>query len=123
MGWEAWEGELRYYMSYQLPGTILRAIDTEFAVSQPIDSASLRRHFVVLDNQSALKAAAEGARRRGFVTEIAGDISDQPIADGCSALVQRLSQLRERALAEPSSAAVCLISGGEFGCPVGGDGI
>lgn len=113
----------KYNLRSQLPGTILRAIDTESASSTPIAAASLRRHFVVLDNQSALNAAAEGARRRGFVTEIAVDISDQPIAAGCSALIQRLSQLRERALAEPSPAAVCLISGGEFACPVRGDGI
>ena len=113
----------KYNLRSQLPETILRAIDTEFAASNQVGSASLRRHFVVLDNQSALKAAAEGARRRGFVTEIADDISDQPIAAGCSALLQRLGQLRERTRVEPSTTAVCLISGGEFACPVRGDGI
>ena len=39
------------------------------------------------------------------------------------ALLQRLGQLRERARVEPSTTAVCLISGGEFACPVRGDGI
>jgi len=113
----------KYNLRAQLPETILRAIDNEPAVSDPIDSASLRGHFVVLDNQSALEAAAEAARRRGFVAEIADDISDQPIADGCSALRQRLGQLHERARAQPNTNAVCLISGGEFACPVGGNGI
>ena len=113
----------KYNLRSQLPETNLRAIDTESAVSDPIDSASLHRHFVVLDNQSALNAAAEAARRRGFVTEIADNVSDQPIAAGCSALLQRMGQLRERALGEPSTTAVCLISGGEFACPVLGDGI
>ena len=114
----------RYDLRSQFPETILCAIDTESAVSDPIDSASLRKHFVVLDNHTALEAAAEGARQRGFVTEIADDILDQPIETGCSALRQRLGQLRERAhTAEPNTNAACLISGGEFACPVRGDGI
>ena len=113
----------KYNLRPQLPETILRAIDTEPAVSDPIDSVSLRRHFVVLDNQTALKAAAEAARRRGFVTEIADDISDQLIAAGCSSLLQRLGQLREGARAESNTNAVGLVSGGEFACPVRGDGI
>jgi glycerate 2-kinase len=112
----------KYNLRAQLPETILRAIDAEPAVSDPIDSTSLRKHFVMLDNQSALDAAAEAARRLGFVTEIPDDVSDQPIAAGCSALLQRLDQLSERALSDPSTTAVCLISGGEFACPVRGDG-
>jgi len=113
-----------YNIRAQLPETILRAIDAEPAASVRRDSASPLQHFVVLDNQSALEAAAEAARRRGFVAEIADDISDQPIADGCSSLLQRLDQLRERARGEPNTnEAVCLISGGEFACPVRGDGI
>jgi glycerate 2-kinase len=103
----------------QLPETILRAIDAEPAASAPIDSTSLRSHFVLLDNQSALGAAAEAARRRGFVTEIADDISDQPIEAGCSSLLQRLGQLRARS----DEKSACLISGGEFACRVRGDGI
>jgi glycerate 2-kinase len=113
-----------YNLRSQLPETILRAIDVVPAASDPGDSASQRSQCVVLDNQSALEAAAEAARRRGFVTEIADDISDQPIEDGCSALLQRLGQLREHARgAESNTNAVCLISGGEFACPVRGDGI
>jgi glycerate 2-kinase len=112
----------RYDLRWELPETILRAIDTESAGPGPDDSTSLRKHFVVLDNRNALAAAAEGTRRRGFVTEIADDISDQPIAAGCSALLQRLDQLREHARGEPSTTTACLISGGEFACPVRGDG-
>jgi hydroxypyruvate reductase len=113
----------RHNLRSQLPDSILRAIDVESAVSGPGDSTSPGQHFVVLDNQSALEAAIEAARRRGFVTEIADDISDQPIAAGCSALLQRLDQLRERARGESNADAVCLISGGEFACLVRGDGI
>ncbi len=114
-----------YDLRSQLPETILRAIDAEPPVaSGSSDSTSPRRHFVILDNQSALETAAEAARRHGFVAEIAEDISDQPIADGCSSLLQRLGHLRECGRREPNtSEAVCLISGGEFACPVRGKGI
>jgi glycerate 2-kinase len=113
----------RYNLRAQLPETILRALE---AGSKPdSEPTSLREHFVLLDNHSALEAAAAAARRRGFVTEIAGDISDQPIAEGCVQLLSRLNSLHERAKTQESSQtdAVCLISGGEFACPVRGEGI
>src|SRR5712692_1050488 len=114
----------RFNLRAQLPETILRAIDAGPAASSPTDSTSLRMHLVLLDNESGLKAAAEAARRRGFVTEIAEDISDQPIEDGCMALVQRLVQFRARTEKRSNpEESVCLISGGEFACPVRGDGI
>jgi glycerate 2-kinase len=113
----------RYDLRSRFPETILRAIDAAPSASLPSDSTSLRKHFVLLDNHSALETAAEAARRLGFVTEIADDISDQPIAAGCSDLLRQLGRLRERARAEPNPNAVCLISGGEFACPVRGDGI
>ena len=112
----------RHNLRGQLPETILRAIDAGPAASGTNDSTSLRQHFVLLENQSALKAAAEAARQHGFVTEIAGDISDQPIAEGCAVLRKRHGQLRELARDESHASAVALISGGEFACPVRGDG-
>jgi hydroxypyruvate reductase len=114
----------RYNLSRQLPEIIVHAIETEPGPPEN-SSASLDRYFVLLDNRSALEAAAEAARRLGFVTEIAGDISDQPIAEGCAQLLGKLAQLRVRAGVDPregTSPAVCLISGGEFACPVKGDG-
>ncbi len=114
----------KYNLRSQLPEAILRAIDAEPAASGPSHSTSLRKHFVVLDNQTALTGAAKAARQRAFVTEIADDISDQPIAAGCSALLHRLGQLRARsAESRGNEQSVCLISGGEFACPVRGDGI
>ncbi len=114
----------RYDLRAQLPETILRAIA---AASSPSANAStsLRWHFVLLDNNSALEAAAEAARRRGFTTEIAGDITDQPIEEGCRQLVSRLNTLRAQARSNRSSDTntVCQISGGEFACPVKGDGL
>jgi hydroxypyruvate reductase len=113
-----------YDLRAHLPETILRAIA---AASSPFASAStsLRRYFVLLDNKSALEAAAAAAKRRGFPTEIAGDITDQPIEEGCRQLVSRLNTLCAQARSRRSSDTntVCLISGGEFACPVRGDGL
>ncbi len=113
----------RYNLRAHLPETILRALETE---SKPdSERTSLREHFVLVDNQSALEAAGAAAGRQGFATEIAGDVSDQPIAEGCAQLLSRLNSLHERAKTQESSRidAVCLISGGEFACPVTGEGM
>jgi hydroxypyruvate reductase len=113
-----------YDLRAHLAESILRAVETDPG-SPRNDLTSLRRHFVLLDNESALEAAAEAARRRGFTTEMAPDISDQPIEEGCKQLVDRLNKLRENAGREQSSGtnSVCLISGGEFACPVRGEGL
>jgi hydroxypyruvate reductase len=113
-----------YDLRARLPETILRAIETG-ASSTESASTSMRRHFVLLDNHSALESAAEAARQRGFTTEIAGDIADQPIADGCRQLFNRLRTFRAHAKSTQSHdpSAVCLITGGEFACPVRGDGL
>ncbi|HMG76685.1 MAG TPA: DUF4147 domain-containing protein [Pyrinomonadaceae bacterium] len=113
----------RYDLQAQLPETVLRAIESNRSFSER-DIKSLQKHFVLLDNLSALETAAEAARSRGFTTEIAGDISDQPIEEGCRQLLSRLNGLRDqsRTAQLSQSNAVCLISGGEFTCPVRGDG-
>src|ERR1700682_5016128 len=80
----------RYDLRAQLPATILRAIETGSSTPESA-STMLRRHFVLLDNNCALEAAAEAARRLGFQTEIAGDITDQPIEEGCRQLVSRIN--------------------------------
>ena len=108
----------RYSLRSQLPDRILQALETE-QISLENESTAVRNHFVLLDNFSALNAAAESARRRGFVAELAEDISDQPIEAGCARLVERLEALRHQHPAR----TVCLISGGEFSCPVRGDGL
>lgn len=109
----------RYDLRSHLPETILRAIEAE---SKPLaaDSSSLRKHFVLLDNHNAIEAAAEAARRSGFVTELANDVADQPIEEGCAQLLNRLDTLRAKVSTQDT---VCLVSGGEFSCPVKGDGI
>ena len=111
----------KYDLRAQLPETILRAIDSENAEPGESLESHLRKHFVLLNNRTALEAAAEAAHKRGFISKIAADVSDQPIREGCQKLRESLETLRAK---HPhADAVVCLISGGEFACPVSGDGM
>ncbi|HYE65497.1 MAG TPA: DUF4147 domain-containing protein [Pyrinomonadaceae bacterium] len=110
----------RYGLAARLPPSILRAVNQPASVEVRTSERTLRRHYVLLDNQAALEAAAEAARARGFTVEIAHDLIEQPIAEGCHKLVSRLFDLRR--LAGDESPMHCLISGGEFACPVKGSG-
>ena len=76
---------------------------------------------MLLSNKDAQLAAAEAARRHGFIAEVAPEISDQPIDQGCTKLLERLATLRVKVSAD--NRVVCLISGGEFSCPAKGGGI
>jgi glycerate 2-kinase len=86
--------------------------DEASVASGPTLSADLidAPHFVLLDNSTALEAAHQKAIDLGFTSTIAHDIREQPIQQGCDLLLVRLSN------------ADCVISGGEFSCPVRGDG-
>jgi hydroxypyruvate reductase len=111
----------RYELSSRLPASILRAIGQPPAPRTETPRSVLRKHHVLLDNRNAVAAAAEAARLRGFTVEVAHDLIEQEVAEGSAELVSRLLDLRHRAASEGSVA--CLISGGEFACPVKGDGI
>jgi len=108
----------RYQLRGELPSSIVRAIDRQHPLSTVATSRG--EDFVLLSNKDARMAAAEAARHYGFITEIASDISDQPIAQGCRKLLASLEALRANYPAD--NRAVCLISGGEFSCPAKGGG-
>jgi hydroxypyruvate reductase len=86
---------------------------------RPRNSRVLRRQHVLLSNALAVERAAEAARALGSAVEVARDITDQHVAEGARLLVSRLLELRARAGDE---SPVCLVSGGEFACPVRGAG-
>lgn len=115
----------RYSLTSRLPRVVARALDdarTERRDRNEIESG-FRRHVVLLDNALAREAAALSARTRGFVTEVAHDLSEQDVREGASALVRRLDELRAREeMRSREGRGVCLISGGEFACPVRGEG-
>ena len=129
----------RYALASKLPASVLQALEEEGARpprgepskaprgaapteahAEGAPSAPLRRHYVLLDNARACAAAAESARARGFAVEMAEDLdlSEQPVGEGAAALVTRLAGLYRR----EGAGGVCLISGGEFACPVRGAG-
>ncbi|MBC7910751.1 MAG: DUF4147 domain-containing protein [Pyrinomonadaceae bacterium] len=110
----------RYELAERLPASILRAVNHSEDIPTLTSRQGLRKHYVLLDNDAALEAAAAEARGRGFRVEIARDISEQPIAEGCAEMLSRIFGMRAGAAA---GEIVCLISGGEFACPVRGEGI
>ena len=99
----------RYGLRSRLPDSVFTAI-RQHTSPQALNS----RFSVLLDNQSAMQAAMDRAATLRFSTVIACDINEQPIDEGCGLLLERAAALRNR--------PVCLISGGEFSCRVGGNG-
>jgi hydroxypyruvate reductase len=120
----------RYDLRSRLAAPVMRALEraethdalnaTEaLEVLEATEAEAPRLFDVLLDNGSAIEAAASAARVRGFEVELARDLVEQDVAEGSRALVERLYELRRRA----GGRGVCLISGGEFSCPVRGGGI
>jgi glycerate 2-kinase len=101
----------QYHLLSRLPKTVLQAL------RQPADgSESVHKnasHVVLADNGTAIQSAASRAQALGFRAVMAEDISEQRIEEGCELLFERF-----RSETAPS----CLISGGEFSCPVQGEG-
>lgn len=115
----------RYQLRTSLPATVLRALadvrGEGDSTDRPAQSASaLRRHYVLLDNERAKALAATAARARGFMVEVCADQIEAPVDAGCCELVARLLRLRREAT---DGRGVCLVSGGEFVCPVRGAGV
>lgn len=120
----------QYGLTKRLPESISRAITTttsttSTAAASPRDAeipkSVLREHHVLLDNEQVITLAARAAAERGFVVETARDIIEQEVGQGSAELLARLFELRRRQAAR-SNTPVCLVSGGEFACPVRGPG-
>ncbi|MFL6256939.1 MAG: glycerate kinase, partial [Pyrinomonadaceae bacterium] len=112
----------RYGLTSKLPSTVLRALEEAGAHSPAQTSSNAPRTFqVLLDNTSACEAAVRAARERGFAVEFARDIVEQHVEEGAAELVSHLLTLYAREGAA-GGRGVCLISGGEFSCPVRGGG-
>ncbi len=112
----------RYGLASFLPASIMRAIKQSRSYGATTAHAASRQYHVLLDEEHALIRAAEAAQSLGFVVEIAHDVSEQAVEEGADALVSRLFELRSRTRARGGQ-RVCLISGGEFSCPVRGAGV
>ncbi len=93
----------QYGLDTILPQSILNAVRQTEISREPVNGS----HVVLLDNRTATRAAQQKAIALGFNCSVLDHINEQPIQEGCDLL-----------LATPS----CAISGGEFSCPVRGDG-
>jgi glycerate 2-kinase len=93
-----------YHLDKVLPESIIKALHR----TQP-SPANTGSHLVLLDNRSAIDAAANKARELGYTTATLDHIREQPIEEGCELLLNNIQ-------------SSCTISGGEFSCPVRGDG-
>ncbi|HEX9919028.1 MAG TPA: MOFRL family protein, partial [Pyrinomonadaceae bacterium] len=110
----------RYGLAARLPASILHAVgQPRPSNAETARASALQRHHVLLDNERALVRAAEVAAAHGFAVEIAREVSEQAVEEGAALLVSRLWDLRRREEGRP----VCLVSGGEFSCPVRGAGV
>lgn len=93
-----------YRLEKVLPESIMKAVLTQHS-PEPVTGS----FQVLLDNQTAVDAAAQKARELGFECSTLDHIREQPIEEGCELLLQ-------------DARDGCTISGGEFSCPVRGDG-
>jgi glycerate 2-kinase len=101
----------RYRLDPLLPTSIMNAVRrAKLSHSEPTGS-----HVVLLDNWTAIEAARDKALQLGFTCATAGEICELPIAEGCELLLSKL-------LSQETGKGFCLISGGEFSCPVRGGG-
>ena len=97
-----------YHLETVLPESIMKAVRR----TRP-SSAITGTHHVLLDNQTALAAAAQKAREIGFECVTLNHVCEQPIQEGCELLLESMRD---------APALFCAVSGGEFSCPVRGDG-
>lgn len=101
----------RYNLNSKLPASILRAVESGSPAVTPVAN---HPYYVVADNRMALEAAKTKAQQLGYKVEIDDDICEQPIEQGCEELLASLAK---------ATSSTCFISGGEFSCPVRGDGL
>jgi glycerate 2-kinase len=109
----------RYKLRKLLPPRVIKAIESSIATPKP--KAAPHWSFVLLTNHDAIAAALDTATGMGFASEIASQLHDSTIEEGIGTLNDQIAAMRVRH--QGSDKPLCLISGGEFSCPVRGDGI
>jgi glycerate 2-kinase len=109
----------KYDLKKELPQTVVMAIENSHKKMDNIHTSTAHQYYVLLDNKRAIDLAVHAAKQNNLTVEVAEDLIEQHVEKGCQKLISRLFKLRqENSLDHP----VCLISGGEFACPVKGSG-
>jgi hydroxypyruvate reductase len=99
-----------YHLQTVLPESIMKAVRRAQNPSAPVNG----EYQTLLDNQTAIVAAANKADELGFPCSTVHEICEQPIQEGCELLLASVDHHKHEQF--------CSISGGEFSCPVKGDG-
>jgi hydroxypyruvate reductase len=99
-----------YQLLTALPESIMKAVRRAQSPSAPVNG----EYQTLLDNETAIIAAAHKANELGLRCSTVYDIREQPIQEGCDLLVASVDH--------DNFNQFCAISGGEFSCPVRGDG-
>lgn len=101
----------KFRLAETLPKSVINAIRRGRTNKAASRTSSL---YVLLDNSTALEAVEKRAAQLGFATTVATDIVEQAVGEGAELLISRAVHSKQR----PS----VFISGGEFACPVRGNG-
>ena len=99
-----------YHLQTVLPESIMKAVRRAQRSSTPVSG----EYQALLDNETAIIAAAHKAHELRFPCSTAYHIREQPIQEGCELLLASVDHA--------GSERFCSVSGGEFSCPVRGDG-
>ena len=78
-----------YHLETVLPKSIMKAVRRAHS-STPVSGS----HQVLLDNQTALNAAAQKARELGYETAMLDHICEQPIEEGCELLLESVRNVQ-----------------------------
>lgn len=112
----------RYDLLPRLPERIARLIRERrlHETPKPGDPIFSRSSYhLLMDNRTALQAAADIAASLGFRVSVDPEPHEGYYRDVADHLLAQLVALREAHVGEP----VCLIAGGEVSCPVRGSGV
>ena len=99
----------QYDLKHRLPPSIVKAVQL-YSADRKQETPGV--HHVLLGNWTALEAAARKASDLGFTCVTRADICEQHIEEGCELLLST----------RDVGPRICEISGGEFSCPVKGNG-
>ena len=100
-----------YQLESILPASIMKAVRGAKPNSSPVNGS----HLVVLDNDTAVNAAWIKALKLVKMNQMAVAYCEQEIQEGSGLLLHALMSC-------PPDTTNCVVSGGEFSCPVRGDG-
>lgn len=111
----------RYDLASKLPPRVTAFLEKNVfnAASLPLPVTDDHVYSVLMENRDAIFKAKELLASNGFAVQIAENLAEQKIVEGCVAGLEQLFKFRQK---EGDGKPVAIVSGGEFMCPVRGRG-